>query len=178
MSLAHTQSAVVLLRGLQQQTIATEQLTARHRRVCVRYLLDERPHLTLEQMAQLLGTTRQSIAKIKKQIFTQDKWLVQPMDVDLYVSELLMQYNSWIKKVEQCAARADTAGEQSVGWSKASALKRQLTEQLMDLGALKRAPVEIVGHHTFKEIVQLAAGHKDEIQRILSGDGRGMGSVN
>lgn len=160
-------SAIFLLRSIQQKTLDPKTLTPHQKRVCIRYFLEEQPGMTQEQMGEVLATPQSWVSRFMSQIKRQDGWIVDRLDPRSEGADYIRATRARIKKLEQ-----------KEKWESAHRLHTEMLETLMEMGLLHRAPVEVKGEVSFKEIVKLAAGHRDEIADILRGDGRGLGCLN
>ena len=166
MAQGQAKSATFLLRQIRENKLDAKRLTTHQRRLCIRYLLEEEPGTSEYAMAELLGTSRSAVNRYKNQIVEQDGWIVDKLDVRLYATNLIRRYNIWIVKLEQKRL-----------WDKAASLLKDLTDLLMELGVLRRAPMPInmsaEGQITLQEIVKRAVGHRNETSRVLGGNSQG-----
>jgi len=157
MAQGQAKSASFLLRQIREEGLDPKRLTTHQRRLCIRYLLEEKPGTSEYEMAELLGTSRSAVNRYKRQIIEQDGWIVDLLDTRLYATNLIRRFNVWIAKLEGKG-----------NWDKAASLQKDLTELLLELGVLKgtiqaTAKMNPQAQITFQEIVKRAVGRNNEL---------------
>lgn len=151
-------SAEFLLKQIQAKTLKPESLTRHQRKLCVRYFMDEHPQTTERQMGRVLELSHSTVSKMKKEILWQDGWLVEQLDYKSYASNLIRTTNTVITKLIQNAVALEGGSRPhpfyaSAVWQKVSNVMNELTNQLLELGVLRRAPLEFKGQMTLLELL-------------------------
>lgn len=152
------QSAVYLLKQitpqkdpvtkqLMQPRMDARKLTAHQRRVCVRFMVEERKFSETE-MAEVLRVSRSTITRAKKKIRNQNSWMLDEVDERKVVVQILLDAEFAITKLTQ-----------EKQYYEAWQVRRQLKEELQDLGYLTKEPIKFAGQITLPELYEIARRH-------------------
>ncbi len=153
-------SATFYLSQISKNLIDPKQLTRHQRRICVRYLLNDRKH-TQQEIAAILGVAESQISRDKRRIMEQNAWMAENIDERQVAVELA-------RAGEAATARLFRKGKEKEAFE----VQAKTIDVLQSLGYLKRAPVELKGLLSIQEILKLAIDPKDEIA-LLGNTGRG-----
>jgi len=157
------QSAVFLLKQLSEKTISPQQLSTHQRRICVRFMLQERKHSSHE-MAAILQIHSVTVRRYTQQILEQNSWMLDDIDERKIAVDI-------IQSADVACARLFRKGREKDAFT----IKKDAIELLQSLGYLKRKPIEVEANLTLLEIIKLAHANTETNQETFdSGNGRGV----
>ena len=161
MSNERLKEAQFILQQLQLRRIEPKQLTRHQRKLCVRFFMDEHPGMGEQQVGKIIGTSHSQVSRLRQEVIWQDAWKVEQIDYKRYASELIRTYHTVLGKLMANAERLEQASEPrrfqaAVVWEKVGQTFKTMTDQLMELGILKRAPIEFKGQITLLELLNRA----------------------
>lgn len=172
-----SQSAVFLLQQIQSGAIDPTKMKTRQREICVRHLLLEYKY-SHQEIAQIVGSVRETITRMKARILEQDGWMLSKIDERKIAVDM-------IQKAEMCFTRLVKKEKYKEAWN----IEKEKIESLQSLGYLTRTPIEVEGRLTLLEILKRAnTPHTDPAGSLLAqaqetnghagGNGRGVEAIH
>ena len=157
--------SLLLLSRLAQKTINPKQLTSHQRKICIRWLLSDKKHTTVE-IGAILGVTQGYVSQIKRQIMNQNAWMLDDLDERKWAIEL-------VQSAMTASARLFRQGKNREAFQ----VEKEAIEVLQSLGFLKRKPIQIDANLTLQEILKLAVTDGKDEAGFLGSAGVGAREV-
>jgi len=139
-----SQSAIFILQQLQSKAINAKKLKPRQRALCVRYLTAEMKY-SQQDIAGLIGITRETVSRIQKGNREQDSWMLTETDEREIAVDL-------IQKADALFTMLVKQGRYKDAWN----VLREKIETLQSMGFYSKVPLKIEGQMTLMEIIKNA----------------------
>lgn len=153
-----------MLGQISRKLLDPKDLTAHQKRICTRFLLQDRKH-TQHEIASILKVDDSWVSRAKIRIQNEGAWVLDFIDERRIATEI-------IQTADVATARLFRAGKDKEAWT----VRKEAVEVLQTLGYVKKKPVEVdlKGLRTLQEILQLA--HGSGIESIPRRAGQGGSS--
>jgi hypothetical protein len=123
------QNALAIIELLQKGRITGEELSARQRRVVVKYFMEEMTDQSNTSIASLIGVTDVHVCRIKRELMKRGMWEIESVDIKMLALGLLK------RKVEYQRRAAETQN-----WSLAWKIECDFIEKMQSLGFVYKEP--------------------------------------
>ena len=149
-------SAPYILRLLSEKKLDPEKINAHQRRICVRFLLQQKKHTQVE-IATILHVHESDVSRDKRKIQNENAWMLDELDERKIAIEI-------IHTAELASAMLFRNGKPKDAFD----VESRMIDVLQTLGYLKRAAIEFKGQIDLQEILKLANSPDTEDETFLN----------
>ena len=157
-------SAIHLLKLIQEQKLDPVLLTSHQRRICIRFLLQDKKY-TPQEIADILKVHNTTVYRTKEKIQKQNMWMLEEIDERKFALDL-------IQTAISASSRLFRQNKNKDAWQ----VEKECVEMLQSLGFIKRKPIAFEGSITLTEMLKLANGAPEDEHHFLGSAGNGAAS--